>query len=47
MTDNNSGGLEKRGQAFRITIDRPEKRNVVAGIVRGYRHAQDDPDIRV
>src|SRR6202035_781454 len=35
-----------------ITINRPEKRNaingaVVAGIVKGYRDAHDDPDVRV
>jgi methylglutaconyl-CoA hydratase len=52
MTDNNSVMLEKRGQAFWITINRPEKRNaingdVVAGIVKGYREAHDDPDVRV
>lgn len=44
--------LEKRGQALWITINRPEKRNalnadVIAGIVRGYREAHDDPAIRV
>ena len=42
MTDNNSVILEKRGQAFWITINRPEKRNalngeVIAGIAKGYR----------
>jgi enoyl-CoA hydratase/carnithine racemase len=52
MTDNNSVVLEKRGQALWITINRPEKRNainsdVVAGIVKGYRDAHDDPDVRV
>src|SRR4030081_3958949 len=51
MTDNNSVELEKRGQAFWITINRLEKRNaingdVVAGIARGYRDAHDDPDVR-
>jgi methylglutaconyl-CoA hydratase len=44
--------LEKRGQAFWITINRPEKRNalnaeVIAGIVKGYRQAHDDGDVRV
>ncbi len=44
--------LEKRGQAFWITINRPEKRNaingdVVAGIAKGYRQAHEDQDIRV
>src|SRR6195952_4942000 len=52
MTNNNSVLLEKRGPAFRITINRPEKRNaingdVVAGIVKGYRDAHDDGDVRV
>src|ERR1700724_1045863 len=53
MTDNNNSVvLEKRGQAFCITINRPEKRNaingdVVAGIAKGYRDAHDDPDVRV
>ena len=47
MTDNNSVLLEKRGQAFWITINRPDKRNaingdVVAGIAKGYRDAHDD-----
>jgi methylglutaconyl-CoA hydratase len=44
--------LEKRGQAFWITINRPEKRNaingdVVTGIAKGYREAHDDRDVRV
>jgi enoyl-CoA hydratase/carnithine racemase len=52
MTDNNSVVLEKRGSAFWITINRPEKRNaingdVVAGISGGYRTAHDDADVRV
>ena len=53
MTDNNSSVvLEKRGQAYWITINRPEKRNaingdVVAGIARGYRAAHDDAEVRV
>jgi methylglutaconyl-CoA hydratase len=51
MTDN-SVISEKRGQAFWITINRPEKRNaingdVVAGIAKGYCAAHDDPDVRV
>jgi len=51
MTDG-SVKLEKRGQAFWITINRPEKRNalngeVIAGIARGYREAHDDKDVRV
>jgi methylglutaconyl-CoA hydratase len=52
MTDNNSVVLEKRGQAFWIIINRPEKRNaidgdVVAGIAKGFRDAHDDPEVRV
>src|ERR1700761_3202779 len=51
MTDN-SVLFEKRGQAFWITINRPEKRNalnaeVIAGLARGYREAHDDGDVRV
>src|SRR5476649_1196964 len=51
MTDN-SVVLEKRGPAFWITINRPDKRNaingeVVAGIAKGYRDAHDDTDVRV
>src|ERR1700748_3336718 len=52
MTDHTSVRLEKRGQAFWITINRPEKRNalngdVIAGISKGYRDAHDDSDVRV
>src|ERR1700686_2553019 len=52
MTDNNSVVLEKRGQAFWITINRPDKRNalngeVISGIAKGYRDAHDDKDVRV
>src|ERR1700742_2494482 len=52
MTDHDSVLLEKRGQAFWITINRPEKRNalnaeVIAGLARGYREAHDDGDVRV
>ena len=52
MTDTSSVIREKRGQALWITINRPDKRNainadVVAGIVRGYREAHDDKDVRV
>ena len=51
MTDN-SVILEKRGQAFWITINRPDKRNalngdVIAGIARGYREAHADKEVRV
>src|SRR6202035_5797809 len=51
MTDN-SVHLEKRGQAFWITINRPEKRNalngqVIAGLAKGYRDAHNDKDVRV
>lgn len=43
---------EKRGHAFWITINRPDKRNalnasVIAGIVDGYRRAHEDNDVRV
>jgi methylglutaconyl-CoA hydratase len=52
MTDSSSVVFEKRGQAFWITINRPEKRNainggVIAGIAQGYRDAHDDKDVRV
>jgi methylglutaconyl-CoA hydratase len=52
MTDTDSVILEKRGQAFWITINRPEKRNalnaeVIAGIAKGYRDAHEDKDVRV
>src|SRR3979409_638952 len=52
MTDHKSVIREKRGQAFWITINRPDKRNainadVVAGITKGYRDAHDDKEIRV
>src|ERR1700759_2906760 len=51
MTDNTSVLLEKRGQAFWITINRPDKRNalngeVIAGISKGYRDAHDDKEVR-
>src|SRR5260370_25533317 len=43
---------EKRGQAFWITINRPDKRNalnaeVIAGLAKGYRDAHDDRDVGV
>ena len=43
---------DKRGRAFWITINRPDKRNainaeVIAGIRAGYRAAQADADVRV
>src|SRR5713226_8095278 len=52
MTDNSSVILEKHGQAYWITINRPDKRNalngeVIAGIAKGYRDAHDDRDVRV
>src|SRR3977135_3083472 len=52
MADKNSVLREKRGQAFWITINRPDKLNdingdVVAGIAKGYRDAHDDNTVRV
>ena len=52
MTDTTAVITEKRGQAFWITINRPEKRNalngdVIAGISKGYRDAHEDKDVRV
>src|SRR5215475_7336050 len=52
MTDHASVIREKRGQAFWITINRPDKRNalngdVIAGIAKGYRDAHDDKEVRV
>ena len=52
MSDSNSVVCEKRGQAFWITINRPDKRNalnadVIAGIGKGYRDAHDDREVRV
>src|SRR2546429_9198413 len=52
MTDNTSVNHEKRGQAFWITINRPDKRTalngeVIAGIAKGYRDAHDDKEVRV
>src|ERR1700720_1617392 len=52
MTDNDSVVLEKRGQAFWISINRPDKRNalngeVISGIAKGYRDAHDDREVRV
>jgi len=43
---------DKRGHAFWITINRPDKRNalnasVLAGIVDGYRRAHEENDVRV
>jgi enoyl-CoA hydratase/carnithine racemase len=52
MTGTDSIILDKRGQAYWITINRPEKRNalnaeVIAGIAKGYRAAHEDSDVRV
>lgn len=52
MTDDATVLHEKRGHAFWITINRPDKRNalnasVIAGIVDGYRRAHEDGDVRV
>jgi enoyl-CoA hydratase/carnithine racemase len=50
--NDNSVIREKRGHAFWITINRPEKRyalnaEVIAGIASGYREAHDDEEVRV
>ena len=52
MSETTAVVTEKRGQAFWITINRPDKRNalngeVIAGISRGYREAHDDAEVRV
>lgn len=52
MTDTPAVLHEKRGAAFWITINRPDKRNalnadVVAGIRAGYAQAHADPEVRV
>ena len=51
MSDSQPVLTQKRGSAFWITIDRPEKRNalnadVIAGIRQGYRDAHADPEVR-
>lgn len=51
MSDSPSVLTEKRGVAFWITINRPDKRNalnasVIAGIRQGYRDAHADPEVR-
>lgn len=51
MNDNDSVILEKRGAAYWITLNRPDKRNalnaaVIAGIGKGYRAAHEDADVR-
>ncbi len=52
MTGSNIVVIEKRASALWIVINRPEKRNaingdVIAGIAKGYRAAQEDSDVRV
>jgi methylglutaconyl-CoA hydratase len=52
MSDQSLVLQEKRGHAFWITINRPDKRNalnaaVIAGIAEGYRRAHEDKDVRV
>ncbi len=52
MTATSAVLIDKRGPALWITINRPDKRNaingdVLAGIARGYRQAQDDAEVRV
>jgi enoyl-CoA hydratase/carnithine racemase len=52
MSDTAAVLHDKRGHAFWITVNRPDKRNainaeVIAGIRAGYRAAHADPDVRV
>src|SRR5437899_2265177 len=52
MIENAPVLLEKRGLAFWITLNRPDKRNainhdVIDGIRNGYRQAHADPEVRV
>ena len=52
MSDTHLVLLEKRGAAFWITINRPDKRNalnkeVIAAIRTGYAQAHADADVRV
>lgn len=52
MTDTSVVLHQKRGCAFWITLNRPDKRNainaeVIAGIRAGYRQAHADPEVRV
>lgn len=52
MTDTPVVLHQKRGCAFWITLNRPDKRNainaeVIAGIREGYRQAHADPEVRV
>lgn len=52
MSDTTAVLHDKRGPAFWITINRPDKRNalnaeVIEGIKAGYHRAHDDPDVRV
>src|SRR3979411_1583929 len=52
MADKNSVLREKRGQAFWITINRPDKRNAINGdvgacIPKGCRDAKYDRNVRV
>ena len=51
MNEQEAVKLEKRGNVFWITLNRPEKRNainrdVIDGIGEGYRRAHVDPEIR-
>lgn len=52
MTENPAVHLAKRGKAFWITLNRPEKRNainhdIIEGVRDGYLQAHADPEIRV
>ena len=51
MNDSDVVQFDKRGRAFWIVLNRPEKRNainaeLIAGIAEGYARAHGDPDIR-
>lgn len=51
MSDSATVLHEKRGAAFWMTLNRPDKRNaidagVIAGLVEGFRLAQADPEVR-
>src|ERR1035441_5319445 len=52
LAENSTVLLEKRGVAFWITLNRPEKRNainrdIIDGVREGYQQAHADPGVRV